>query len=125
MNENEINDQFSKQFGANMNPHPMQLPNAISSLVLGIISAFFGLVWCYSIGSLIGLVCGIIAIVHAKKAKVLYEANPQTFKPASVGNANAGRILGIIGICLSILGFVLMIIIVIAMMAFGSAAAWH
>jgi hypothetical protein len=122
MNEQDINSQFNKQFGSGMNPHPMQLPNATSSLVLGIISAFFGLIWCYWVGSLIGLVCGIIAIIHAKRAKALYEANPQTFKPTAMGNVNAGRILGIVGVCLAILGMLVLIIGIIIVMAIGSSS---
>ncbi|MCD6067667.1 MAG: hypothetical protein K0S33_2493 [Bacteroidetes bacterium] len=123
MNEQEINSEFQKQFGSdpNINPSPIPLPNAVSALVLGIVSAFFGLIWCYWIGSLIGLVCGIIAIVHAKKARALYEASPNSFKQGVLGNVNAGRILGIVGLCLSILGFVVLIIGVVVVLAAGSS----
>lgn len=122
LNEQQINQQFNQQFGGN--PNPIPLPNATTSLVLGIIGAFFGLIWCYWIGSLIGLVCSIIAIVHAKKARLLYESNPLSFKQNAIGNANAGRVLGIVGLCLSIIGFIGFIIFVVFLSSM-SDLAWH
>lgn len=77
---------------------PMQrtLPNSVGILVLGICSIVF--CWCYGI---IGLICGIIALVLATKAKRLYTENPTEFTESSYKNMNAGRICAIIGMILS------------------------
>jgi len=61
-------------------------PMAIASLVLGIISCVFS--FCGVWVALIGLVCGIVAIITAVKGRKL-----QTKR----GLATAGLVLGIIG----------------------------
>ncbi|OAD42541.1 CCC motif membrane protein [Polaribacter atrinae] len=71
------------------------LPNASTSLVLGILS----LVTCICYG-VIGLPLGIIALVLANKAIKEYNLNPEEYN--SVGNATAGKITGIIGIVLNV-----------------------
>lgn len=61
-------------------------PMAIASLVLGIVSCVFSFcgVWL----ALIGLVCGVVAIVLAVKGRKIV---------AKKGMATAGLVLGIIG----------------------------
>ena len=83
------------------------LPNATAALVLGIIS--IPTCFCYGI---IGMACGIIAIILGSKAVKLYKENPGVYNPTSYNNANAGKICGIIGVVLSAL-FLLYIIIVL------------
>ncbi|MCL7764935.1 DUF4190 domain-containing protein [Polaribacter sp. Z014] len=70
------------------------LPNATTSLVLGILS----LVTCICYG-IIGLPLGIIALVLGNKAIKEYNENPENYNSAN--NANAGKIMGIIGIILN------------------------
>ncbi|MDR0518672.1 MAG: DUF4190 domain-containing protein [Clostridiales Family XIII bacterium] len=80
-------------------PQPAKTPTkAIISLVLGILSLFipFG-----------GLVCAIIAIVLAKQAN----------REMHTGLATAGFVLGIVGLVLGV-------IMVIAVIAFGTLAFW-
>ncbi|MCD6013402.1 MAG: rane protein [Flavipsychrobacter sp.] len=92
------------------NDGPQQnLPNATAVLVLGIIS----IVGCFCYG-IVGLVCGIIAIVLAKKDNRLYMVNPSMYKPSSYSNLKAGRICAIIGVVVSALT-ILFYVIVIAM----------
>lgn len=74
------------------------LPNATAILVLGICS----LVICS-----LGPILGTIALVLAKGAKKQLEANPQGYTESSVKNMNAGRICGIIGLCIGILVWVI------------------
>lgn len=74
------------------------LPNATAILVLGICS----LVICS-----LGPILGTIALVLAKGAKKQLEANPQAYTESSVKNMNAGRICGIIGLCIGILVWVI------------------
>ena len=74
------------------------LPNATPVLVLGIISIVGSC--CYGI---VGLICGIIALVLAKKSTTQYNANPSAYTVASLKNVNAGRICAIIGLILSVL----------------------
>ena len=73
-----------------------KLPNATAVLVLGIVS----IVGCCCYG-IPGLITGIIAIVLYNKDKKLYDVNPGLY--SDYGNLNAGRILAIIGIVLSVL----------------------
>ena len=77
------------------------LPNATAALVLGIIS----IPTCSCFG-IIGLPCGIIAIILGDKAVKLYKANPGLYNPSSYSNANAGKICGIVGTVLSSLWIV-------------------
>jgi hypothetical protein len=88
------------------NPMGMQqdLPSHIGVLVLGICSIVF--CWCYGI---IGLACGIIALVLGNKAMKMYSDNPGIYSEKSYKNAKAGRICAIIGTCLSI-GYVIFIV---------------
>jgi len=89
-----------------------KLPNATTSLVLGIIS----IVTCCCYG-IIGLPLGIAAVVLANKAKKIYLEAPESYNGSS--NANTGKILGIIGI---ILNAIYLIVIIIAISVFGWAA---
>lgn len=90
------------------NPMGMQrdLPNATAILVLGIVSIVT--CWCYGI---IGLGCGIAALVMASKAMQEYNVNPGGFTRQSFNNAKAGRVCAIIGTILS--GLYLLYVIVV------------
>lgn len=72
------------------------LPNATLILVFGILS----LVGCCCTGFL-GIIFGIIAIVMANKATVVYNENPELYD--GYNNVKTGKILGIIGLILSII----------------------
>jgi M penetrans paralogue family 26 len=69
------------------------LPNATTSLVLGIIS--IATCWLYGIPRLI---CGIIGLILSNKDRALYRSNPHAYTPGSFSNSNAGRICAIIGL---------------------------
>ncbi|MCZ6593451.1 MAG: CCC motif membrane protein [Bacteroidetes bacterium] len=73
-----------------------KLPNSTLILVFGIVS----IVTCCCYG-IIGLIFGIIAIVLAKKATVVYLENPEQYTGYS--NVKTGKILAIIGIILNLL----------------------
>ena len=90
------------------------VPNATVVLVLGILSLV--MCWCYG---LIGLILGIIAVVLSSKSKRLYEANPGLYTMGSFNNLKAGRICGIIGICLSALYMVFLVVYIVLV---GAAA---
>jgi hypothetical protein len=89
-----------------------QLPNATAVLVLGIIS----LVLC----GIIGLICGIIALNMAGKAKALYESNPGMYTEASYSNVSSGRTCALIGVILSSIVVVFMIFYLIFIFALAS-----
>ncbi len=76
------------------------LPNASSTLVLGILSLFF---WCG-----FGLIFGIIGLLISREGKDLYEANPDAC--IGYGNLNAGRVLCIIGVVLNGIAFAVMLL---------------
>ncbi|PID71114.1 MAG: hypothetical protein CSA39_05325 [Flavobacteriales bacterium] len=83
------------------------LPNATLALVMGILS----IVGCCCYG-LPGLIFGIVAVVVANRDIKLYKENPDLY--LNYGNVKAGKIMGIIGIILS----VFMIVYVISILAY-------
>ena len=89
------------------------LPNATAILVLGIIS----LVLC----GVVGLVCGIIALSKAGKAKALNEANPGKYTESSFSNMQSGRTCALIGVILSAVVFVFMIFYFIFIFTFATS----
>jgi hypothetical protein len=93
------------------------LPNATPVLVLGIIS----IVGCFCYG-LVGLVCGIICMVMAKKDMKLYKENPGAYTEGSFNNLKAGRVCGIIGLSLSSLYFLIILVYIII---FGTIILSH
>ena len=92
---------------------PQQVPNATASLVLGIISIPTCVICYFSFG-IVGLTCGIIAIVLGSKASKVYQENPSIYNVSSYNNAKAGRICGIIGVILNAILFLILIIYLIA-----------
>ncbi|NRR92521.1 DUF4190 domain-containing protein [Winogradskyella undariae] len=71
------------------------IPNGTLVLVMGILS----IIGCCCYG-LPGLIFGIVAIVLAGKATKTYMLAPETY--SGFGNVKAGKIMGIIGVVLSI-----------------------
>ncbi|MDB5252248.1 MAG: hypothetical protein JWP27_1417 [Flaviaesturariibacter sp.] len=81
------------------------LPNATLILVLGILSI---------------LVCqplGIAALIMGNNSLDAYRRSPERYTENSLGNVKAGRICGIIGICL-------LALVIILMIAGVSVASW-
>lgn len=89
-----------------MNGAKKDLPDATVVLVLGILSLIFG--WCYES---FGLILGIIAVVLAGGQRKLYLQSPDEYTESSFKNVNAGRVCGIISICIA--GLVLMGIVAV------------
>ncbi len=81
-----------------------ELPNATLVLVFGILS----IVFCFCYGFL-GLVFGILSVVLASKANKLYKSSPQNYTIGSYNNVKAGKVCGIIGLCLSGIFFLLIL----------------
>ncbi|MCC7331835.1 MAG: DUF4190 domain-containing protein [Flavobacteriales bacterium] len=101
-------------------PSLQDLPNSTGVLVLGILSIVF--CFCYGI---IGLTLGIISIVMASKANKLYLSNPQGYTESSYKNMKAGRICGIIGVCLSSLYVIVVIIYISIIGAALTSMPWE
>lgn len=116
-NQEHVNQQFNQQFAQPLGQQ--QLPNSTAVLVLGIIS----IVGCFCYG-LVGLVLGIIALVLAGKANVLYQQNPSNYSEASLKNLKAGKICAIIGTCLSGLYFVILVIYIAFIGTVLTAMPW-
>ncbi|HEY4797997.1 MAG TPA: CCC motif membrane protein [Bacteroidia bacterium] len=95
------------------------LPNATAALVLGIIS----IPTCFCAG-IVGLVCGIIAIILGNKAVKLHKANPGVYTTSSYNNANAGKICGIIGTILSALYLIFYIVYFIIVGTILTSLPW-
>ncbi len=100
--EYSANNQFSENYTK------INLPNSTAVLVLGIIS----IVSCFCYG-VPGVVCGIIALVLAKKSGEEYFMNPDVYSLSSLNNLKAGKVCGIIGLILSGLYIILMIVYII------------
>ncbi len=111
-----IEDHFSnrrqQQYSNYGTPQPgggtQALPEATAILVLGILSLVGS--FCYGIP---GLILGIIAVAMASKPERLYRADPTRYDSSSYNNMRAGKICGIIGLCLSILIGLIMFIAII------------
>jgi len=92
----------------------IELPNATIILVLGILS----IIGCCCYG-VVGIICGIIAIVMAKSATALYVSDPGKYTESSYKNMNAGKTCAWIGLILSILSLISSIVM---MLIYGFAA---
>ena len=99
----------------NWNEPQIALPNASVILVLGIIS----IVGCCCTYGIVGIVCGVIALVLAKSASDQYISDPQRYTKSSYQNVNTGKICAWVGLIPSILYIILMIFLVAT---FGLAA---
>lgn len=87
-----------------------KLPNATAVLILGIAS----IVTCCCYGVL-GIILGGIGLFLSKKDIQLYKQNPSMYD--NYGTLNAGKILCIIGIILSVI-YIIYLIVVIATFGF-------
>jgi hypothetical protein len=87
------------------NNFQLQLPNSTAVLILGILSVVS--CWCYGI---FGLILGSIALVLAAKDRRRYLLEPDVYTESSYKNLVAGRIVAIVGVCIS--GLFLAIIII-------------
>ena len=88
-----------------VNAPKVVLPNATVVLVLGIVS----IVTCCCYG-IIGIICGVIALVMAKSATDLYVSDPEKYTEGSYKNMNAGKICAWIGLSLSVIYLILTIV---------------
>ena len=71
-----------------------KLPHSTAALVLGI----FSIITCCFNG-IPGLILSIIGLMESKKAIAIHNQDPELYD--GIGNANAGRIISIIGIVFS------------------------
>lgn len=86
-----------------------QLPDSTAVLVLGILSILGA--FCYGV---IGLILGIISVAMSSKPERLYRSEPNRYTSSSYSNMRAGKVCGIIGLCLSALIILLFIVIFIS-----------
>lgn len=98
------------------NYNPLRtLPNSTIVLVLGITS--FAVCLCCGffifVGPLMGMISAIIALILAKRDKILYAQEPAAFTPRSYSNLKIGRIFAIIGLILSIIYLISLVVMVI------------
>ncbi len=86
-----------------------KLPKSTASLVLGI----FSIITCFCYG-LPGIILGVIGFMQAKQAIAINNENLDTYE--GVGNANAGKIMSIIGV---VFGVIYLLVIVGVISYFG------
>ncbi|MBO4613999.1 MAG: DUF4190 domain-containing protein [Bacteroidales bacterium] len=89
-------------------------PYAVAAMVLGICSIVFGCMF-------VGLICGIIGLVLAKKGTEAYNEAPDQY--TGEGMLKAGKITSIIGIILSAL-YIVYWIIWVAILGTAYASLW-
>jgi len=94
--------QNSQNYGSQVS-----VPNSTAVLVLGIISIV--LCWCTG---LVGIACGIIALIMSGKGKAIYESSPESYTISSFNNMKAGKICAIIGTILSAIYLVYYVILI-------------
>lgn len=94
------------------------LPDAVTVLVLGILSLIFS----FSCG-IIGLILGIVSVVMASSQRRIYLAAPHDYTENSFKNVNTGRVCGIISICFSAIAFVIVVLIFCGIVVLGISAA--
>jgi hypothetical protein len=103
------------------------IPNSQGILILGI----FSLVTSFCCGGIgfVGLVLGIIAVAMSSKATQMYEQNPRAYTENSFKNVNAGKICGIIGICLNglmiVVGVIYLLVVGAGLATFFSTFPWE
>lgn len=105
-NTNYVEDKNVSASTHHDNVSKINLPNASGALVcgiLGVILSFWGIIGVF------GLILSIIAVALGGGAVSKYKLDPNKYNRSSFGTANAGMILGIIGLSL----FILMLIIVL------------
>ena len=83
-----------------------QLPNSTLILIFGILS----IIGCCCYGVL-GIIFGIIALVMAKRATEIYNAEPELY--TGYQNVKTGKILAIIGLVLSATSLISSIVMLI------------
>lgn len=89
-------------------------PFAVAAMVLGICSIVFGCMF-------VGLICGIVGLVLAKKGTEAYNEAPDQY--TGDGMLKAGKITSIIGIILSAL-YIVYWIIWVAILGTAYASLW-
>jgi hypothetical protein len=82
------------------------LPNYIGVLTLGICSIIPGSC-CYGI---VGIICGIIALVLSSKSKKLLKEDPNRYSEKSKSLTKAGRICAIVGISISAIYIIVIVV---------------
>ena len=98
------------------------LPNATTSLVLGIIAIVFNFCCCVLVVPLIfGIILGVIGLMLSINALKLFADNPENYTIVSYNNAKAAKICSIIGLALGVI-FVIYFIVQFSRM---TAAEWE
>lgn len=103
------------------------VPNSQGILILGI----FSLVTTFCCGGIgfVGMILGIIAVAMSPRATQLYEQNPKAYTEGSYKNVNAGKVCGIIGICVNglmiIVGILYLVIVGASLATIFSELPWE
>lgn len=117
-NQGNFQNPYNNPQGAYQQPFTQQgfsqplppVPGAVGGLVLGIIGTFFSIICVYWIFAGMGLIMSIIALVISNKAIKQYAETPGIYSESSLGNAKAGRILGIVGIVIAVIWFLVLFV---------------
>ena len=113
MNEHTDN-QASQPAGSGFTEQTrINLPNASTVLLLGILSIIFSF-WYFSLA---GIIMGVIALYIAGKDLRLYAIDPSRYTLSSFNNIKAGRVCAIIGLVVASI-----FILLIGMIIFGIVA---
>ena len=103
-----MEDNFNIEQREEQQPNPVQkekLPNALASMILGIISLVVG---CSPI---VGIIIGAIGLSKAKKAYAINEQYPDHY--TGQGFAKTGKITSLIGLILGILSTIFWVVYIL------------
>ncbi|HNY01919.1 MAG TPA: CCC motif membrane protein [Bacteroidales bacterium] len=99
--------------GFRQEPAPINLPNANTVLILGILSILF--CWWHFV-SVAGMAMGVVALILAHKEFRVYNANPAAYTVSSLNNVRTGRTCAIIGLGISILVFTFVMLLLFGLL---------
>lgn len=86
-----------------------ELPYAYTVLALGIAS----IASCFCFG-IVGIICGLIALILSRKAMAYYEMDPYGYREISYNNVKIGRSCALIGLALSSIFTIFLIVLAIS-----------
>ena len=104
----------SVNYRENSNSYPSEkqsVPNSSAALVLGIVSLVFSIFPIFFITTVLSIVMGIIAISLGSTCSRLGRENSQKYTEGSLRNANAGKVMGIVGLVISFLWVIFLLFI--------------
>jgi hypothetical protein len=85
-------------------------PNATGALIAGILAVVLSLIWCKWYGTVAGILSACVALYLSNSGMQMVRTSPTVFSNKGMNSLWAGRILGIIALCIGAISFIILII---------------